>query len=98
MHASRSLHSLRNLRFVDEKHAYHFGSWSNAAQPTRNPRHSRTSSMLIGDVPACDPNRKLSASARRFKIMCIVASIIVVAILIGLLAGLLARRERRSLS
>jgi hypothetical protein len=94
----RSLHSLRNLRWVDEKSGHlHVGTWSNSSAPARASRASRNSSMLIGDVPRCD-DHQLTPSARRLKIIIIIACIIVIGLLTGLLGGFLAHRERHRLS
>jgi len=96
VHTSRSLHSLRNLRFVDEKNAYHgihFAKWNSASGPTRSSRFSRNSSMLIGDVPACD-DTKLTPSQRRLKIVLIIVSLLIIGLLVGILAGFLTHRER----
>jgi hypothetical protein len=86
--SSRSLHSLRNLRWLDEKHPSAFFSSS----PSVQPRESRNSSVLWGDVPYCDEHIR-PKSARKCKLIVAFACIVGIILIVGLLAGLLARRR-----
>lgn len=88
IHTSRNLHSLRNLRFIDEKHIYKgvsFSHWHSADPPPGRP-------TLWGDVPNCDD--RISPSARRLRIAIIVTCALGIMLIVGLLAGLLSRRYR----
>ncbi|KAL1407284.1 hypothetical protein Q8F55_006705 [Vanrija albida] len=88
--ASRSFHSLRNLRWLDEKHPS--GQFSQGTAP-----HASTATFgtaVFGDVPSCDDRFK-RATVRRVKILVAVGCIIGIIVITGLLAGLLSARQHR---
>lgn len=89
-HPSTSFHSLRNLRWLDEKNQS--GHISQGTAP-----HGSTATFgtaVFGDVPSCDDRFK-RGTARRIKILMAVACIIGIIVITGLLAGLLSARHNR---